>query len=126
MSAANLDIVVEQGSTFQRQLYFNDNDIPTPAPIDISGWTFAAQIRRSYSDPTIQATFTPSFVTDGTDGLLLITLTALETAAIVVKAAKDYTRPVTKYIWDIEATFPDLSVARILQGEADISPEVTR
>lgn len=126
MAAANLDIIVEQGSTFQRQLFFNDGALPTPAAIDISGWTFAAQIRRSYSDPTIQASFVCSFVTDGTDGLLYITMTAAETSAISVKPAKDYTRPFTKQIWDLEATFPELTVARILQGEADISPEVTR
>lgn len=42
VTAANLDMVMEQGATFERNLYYKD---PDGNPVDMSGWTAAMHVR---------------------------------------------------------------------------------
>ncbi len=119
--ANTLDIEIKQGETFQRLLSFTDS---LNAPIDITSWTFAGQIRQTYSSTTILASFT--FDNTGLpNNQIYMKLSAVQTSAITVPKASSYERTITNYTYDVEASQP-IVVERILQGTANISPEVTK
>lgn len=124
MSAGKLDLYVEQGTTFKREIVLSVGSV-TPLPIDITDWIFSGQIRKNYSDATILATFAFT-ITDAIEGQFLMELTNVETSAIPVTKAASAARKNTQYIYDVEATKPDGSVIRVLEGAANVSPEVTR
>ncbi len=119
--AAEYKLDIDQGSTFSVELTIKDS---SGSAIDITGRTFTGQIRSIYSAATVIATFTCA-ITDATAGKMTFSLTAAETAAITVDAATGTERTKTRYIYDIEMTNGS-TVTRILQGNVDISPEVTR
>ena len=92
-------------------------------PVDLTGLTGRASIKayagadQAIAIPTVE-------ITDALDGRILISLTAEETAAIVVKG---YTwKDISVFQWDCylddaltEETY------RILQGSIEVSPKVT-
>lgn len=124
MGAANLDLQIEQGATFQRTLTIKDAN---SVPIALTAWTFRGQIRPSIAaaSPTVAFTFT---LADQlvSPGQVVVSLTAVQTAAIPATQPSTPTRPETVYIYDIEGVDGDGVVYRILQGNAYVSPEVTR
>lgn len=121
--AQSYDISVKQGSTFSMMLTIKD---PTEVPIDLTGYIFRGQIRKTYSDPVVQAVFEFEIQDQITDqGKVLCTLTAQQSAGISVDETESYTRKITKMIYDIESEIGD-EVTRWLEGTANISPEVTR
>lgn len=120
MSATTYNLAIEQGSTFKLRLR------PSSATLDFTGSTGKGQIRRSPSDPTVLAEFTVSTGTDGTGFYLDFLLTAAQTAAIPVPATASKTRKSATYMYDIELTLADGRVIRMIQGEAVVSPEVTK
>lgn len=124
MAAANVNLKMEQGAQFYRRLTFSENSVP----VDLTGWSFSAQMRETLPSTAIAATFTTTILDQVTNtGEMTLTLTAAETSAIVLNAVSTGTnRKVSKYVYDLEATKPDGSVDRILQGSVELSPEVTR
>jgi hypothetical protein len=121
MAAGKLDILIEQGATFKRKLIFKDSN---NVAIDITGDTFAGQIRNSPSDDTIVQSFTCT-VTNAVAGEVEILLTDVQTSAIPVKASSRAERDLTNYAYDIERTTAGTK-QRVLEGIAQVSPEVTR
>lgn len=109
--SGHLDIVVEQGSTFSRVITIKDE---TETPVNITGNTFAGQIRKRHLSETPEATFLCS-VTDGVNGKLTISLTDEETAAI----------DSGEWVYDIE-WYNGSVTGRLLEGTAYVTPEVTR
>lgn len=122
MSAGKLDLSIEQGATFKRKLIFTS---ATNVPIDLTGDSFAGQIRSSASNPTIIISFTCT-ITNPTAGEVEITLTATETSSIPVRASTSPEKESTTYAYDIERTLAGGSKQRVLEGLANVSPEVTR
>lgn len=122
MSAGKLDLSIEQGATFKRKLIFKDS---TNQPINLTGDTFAGQIRASASNPTVIMSFTCT-VTNAVAGEVEITLTDAQTSAIPVKPSTSPEREVTTYAYDIERTISGGTKQRVLEGLANVSPEVTR
>lgn len=122
---ATLDISVKQGATYTLIMTVQDS---VPASINLTGYTFRGQIRTSTSDITIQAPF--SFVlgvqSGATLGTVTGTISAADTALIVLPANERYTRKITKMIYDIEMIEPGGNVVRILEGTVSVSPEVTK
>jgi hypothetical protein len=122
MAGASYDIEIDQGATFSRQVTIQDSN---SVAIDITGSTFAGQIRKSASDGTVVATFTCAIVT-AASGIMSFSLTAAQTAAITTIPSQAADRKPTVYAYDVEWTKADASVVRLLEGLCSVSPEVTR
>lgn len=125
MAAGNLDILVEQGATFSMRLVLSDS---VGSGIDLTGWTFRGQIRSKYDSGTILASFTATIDPDQVTnpGAVDFEMADTVTEAITVLPATNYNKKNTPYAYDIEGEDPDGNVYRIVQGVANISPEVTR
>ena len=106
-----LDLQINQGATFKRVITIANTD---GTPLNISGNTFRGQIRRRASSEDILATFTCT-ITDPSGGKLSIDLTDAQTSAI----------PAGDWVYDIEWV-NGADVARLLEGQAITTAEVTR
>ena len=114
MANKKVNLEVEQGTDFSRLLALSD---PVGDPIDITGDTYAAQIRTSYSAPTAAAAFTCTIVS-AAGGTVQIALTDTQTSAL----SAPYT-----YVYDVERTSAAGKVTRLMYGKLKlIVPEVTR
>jgi hypothetical protein len=124
MSAGRYDLYVEQGATFERVCFYQSAD---GTPINLTGMTMAAQIRRSYSDSTITQAITITIPTQtgGDVGKFVLSMTDAQTSGIPVTQATDFENNLTNYTWDLELN-TGTTVKRILQGSVAVSPEVTR
>lgn len=112
------DVTIDQGADQVIQLELVDN---TGAKKDLSGYSIAAQIRKTYSSSDSDAvTFSTQIATPATDGIINLTLTNSQTGAM--KAGR--------YVYDVEISSTDSAsntlVERILEGQITVSPSVTR
>lgn len=114
MAAGIKNIVIEQGTDFD--LLVTLINPQTKLPIDLSGYTFQAQIRESYQSTSIVQTFTIDNTNYAT-GKILMKLTNAETSAL--KGEKTF-------FYDLEGTDLLSKKFRVIQGTVYISPEVTR
>jgi hypothetical protein len=107
-SPAQIDIEVRRKCAFALPLQFMLSDTQ---PIDLTGYTFAAQIRPSDGSDTTTATFTVT-VMDAQNGELLLSLTVVNTTAI----------PNTLFlaIWDLIATAPGSEPVPFVEGKVRI------
>jgi len=106
--ALKANMVIDQGSTFSSMIeILDEND----DPINVANYTARGQIRKHYT-----STNAVSFSTALSNGSLVISLTANQTANIVAG----------RYVYDIELVDPANTVARILEGIVTVTPEVTR
>ena len=125
MSAANYDILIEQGATFKMTLTLKDVNA---TPINLQGLTFRGKVKKDFSDVVEKANFTftvlDQSVVDNL-GKVEVTISATQTAALVA-VGKGTSRTLNNFVYDIESE--DLSgfVVRWLQGLAKVSPEVTK
>lgn len=104
------DSRIEQGTDWKIPLVISSGG----SPINITGFTFAAQIKRQYEDETALQVITVN-ITDAPNGALELVLTDVETRAL----------PACKGVWDLEQTDAGGDVSRILEGIVEITPEVT-
>lgn len=106
--AARWDIVVQQGSTWQRTVEF-------PEAINVSEFSLRGQIRRSHSASAVLAEFFTAPAEEG--NAFILSLAPHQTEAI----------PAGNHVFDVELFLPeDQFVLRILEGKARVTPEVTR
>lgn len=115
--AVNYDVTIDQGSTWFINFLYKDTN---GNAVNLTGYTAALQIRETYASTTTLLSLTSSpaagiTITAGT-GTIAVTATAVQTAAI----------PTGVYVYDCEITDGTGVVTRIVQGDAYISPEVTR
>lgn len=129
MAASKIDIMIEQGSTFQMRFRIKD---AAGSGIDLSDSVFTGQVRKNIGASEVLAEM--SFIVDdqsasATRGWVTAMLTDEQTRDIPVDVseAEDCDRPDADYIYDIEREYgPSGFVERVLEGCAIISPEVTR
>lgn len=118
------NLTIFQGKTFERFFVMKDVD---NEPIDLTGYTFRGQIRRTYStagNPI--ASFTFAVQGDPEDGIVKVSLTASETAAIMADDAIGPNKVETRFCYDIECVPPDTSVFLLVEGLVLFWPEVTK
>ena len=108
--AAIQNLYIDQGTTFSLAITVSDQ---YGEGMDLTDYTVTSQMRKSYQSVTA-ITFTTAKTTP-LDGILTISLTAVQTSAI--KAGR--------YVYDIEIT-SDEETLRVLEGIVVINPEVTR
>lgn len=115
MTPAAHDITIYQGATLRMPLRWLSGPAGAVVPVDLTGYTVRAQLRRRASSPEILATFT-CVITDAADGRFELSLSAVTTAAIAARAG----------VYDVELVSPGGDVYRFLEGAVSISHEVTR
>jgi hypothetical protein len=124
MPAARLDLTIEQGTTFRRKLTIRDT---AGTLVNLTGYTFRGQIRARYDSPSALAAFAFTLGNQTTNtGEVTMELTALQTAALPVDPSTQNVKKVTRHVYDIEMVAPSGDVARILDGQVVVSPEVTQ
>ena len=111
MAAGVYNISIEQGSTWSLRL-----SIDSEAGIDkdLTGYTVASKIGKSYYDPD-PVSMSTAWVLQ-IEGIFKISLSATQTAAL--DAAHEY-------VYDVEITDSTGVVTRMIQGRATVSPGIT-
>jgi tRNA threonylcarbamoyladenosine modification (KEOPS) complex Pcc1 subunit len=116
MSAAYFDFKIEQGATFYQPLVWKDGN---GALVNLTGYTARMQIRKTVkSDTTILSLTTENgrITLGGAAGTILLQVSATDTAALVACCG----------VYDLELQASNGNVVRLLEGEIEISKEVTR
>ena len=106
------NLVVNAGSTFSQTFELAESD--DSAPLNLSGYTVAAQFRKHAGSST-KHDFT-SVVADATAGKIIISLTATESA--VPKSGR--------YVYDIVITNAGGEKTRVVEGSVLVREGVTR
>jgi len=106
------NLVIDQGSTFSADIDVTDRD---GAVINLNNTT-AGQIRKNYNSSTAVDFNATIPVATASQGVVRIELTSTQTGAM--KAGR--------YLYDVEITSSDNQVTRIVEGQVEITPQVTR
>jgi len=107
------NLTIDQGASFKAEIDVKDADGDA---LDLTGFTGAGQMRKTYSSST-KTDFTVEFKNPRTSGTMSISLTAAQTNAL--KAGR--------YVYDVEVTkTSDAEVTRVVEGQVDVTPGVTR
>jgi hypothetical protein len=117
--ASSFDIDINQGETFSLRLTAKDSAGTT---INMNGYTARGQLKFRYGEsglikdlaPAVYSGESPGYDATGS-GILDIDLTAAETAAL----------PVVQGKYDVEIYNVGGTVYRVLEGKANIHPEIT-
>lgn len=116
MTAAVYDFVLEQGTTFRKQLTYTDS---AGVAVDLTGYSARMQLRTKITDANIiilldnangRITITP------TTGVIDLFISDTDTASLTFKTAA----------YDLEVIAPNGDVTRLLEGTITLSKEVTR
>ena len=117
MASFKVPLKIDQGASFSKLVTWKTG---TPAvAVNLTGCTARAHVRETLEAAAVLldlSTANGKIVLGGSAGTVEITLSATETAAINWRAA----------VYDLEITFPDATVRRLMHGSVSVSPEVTR
>lgn len=105
------NLTVDQGSTFSVTIDVTDADGNI---LNLTGYTVAGQIRKNYDSSTFTA-FTGS-VSAAVLGKITIALTSTQTNTLVAG----------RYVYDVEITSGASAITRVLEGQLEVTPGVTR
>lgn len=106
--ASKANLVIDQGSTFSATINLDDSN---GDDLVVTGYTSRSQMRKHYSSSN-----SVTISTSLSNGLLTLSLTATETAAITAG----------RYVYDVELIDSSNNVTRIIEGIITVTPEVTR
>jgi hypothetical protein len=104
------NIVAEQGATFNLNFRVETDGTPW----NLTGYTFAMQVRRSASDANTLLNITSA--TMNSVGHVSASVTATTMSGV----------PAGRWFYDIELKSPGNQVTRILEGRFIVTPEVTQ
>jgi hypothetical protein len=109
--AAYSEITIEQGATFQTSVNVED---AYNNPINLTGFTAASQMRKSYYSTT--AYTIDAAVTGTSNGEITLSISSSNTAIL----------PIGRSVYDLLITAPDGTKTRVVEGIATVLPAVTR
>lgn len=109
--ASSSNLYIDAGSTFSAIITVNGSD---DLPLDLTGYTVASQMRKSYGSLTAYA-FTAT-IYDAATGKLRIALPATTSSGITPG----------RYLYDIEITSAIDEKLRVVEGLVIITPEITK
>jgi hypothetical protein len=115
MAAGTLNFTIEQGATFNLLLTWEIDSVP----VNITNWTARLAARVDVEDSEVILSLTTSnggITLGGAAGTISLNQTATQTALL----------PAGTYVYDLELISAVGAVTRLVQGELNISPEVTR
>ena len=104
------NIVADQGATFNLNFTIATDGVA----LDLTGYTFAMQVRRSSNSSTALLNITSA------------TMTSVGTVAVTVSAATMNDVPAGRWVYDIELTSSGGTVTRILEGRFIVKAQVTQ
>lgn len=116
MAAAEYDITVEQGATFQLNITWKN---PDTTPVNLTGYTARMQIREKHSSTTALVSLTSAagdIVLGGVLGTIVVTIPATVTDDLTIKRG----------VYDLELISGSSFVTRLIEGCVNVTPEVTR
>lgn len=116
MPAANYNFELEQGATLIKPIVWKDS---AGVAVNLNGYTARMQVRQSASSDVVLLELSTS---NGGISLVAGTGTINLIFSAAVTAAIDWSRG--KY--DLELTSLDGTVTRLIEGQIDISKEITR
>jgi len=112
MSAARYNLVIDQGSDYAVEFAIAENG----SAKNLTGYSARAQMRSSRTSSSVAATFGCSISNPSTGKIIMSMSNAVSTALTA-----------GRYFYDLELfTSGDASVTRLLQGEVNLTQEVTR
>jgi len=107
-----LDLNIRRGADFGPYVIALQN--PDGTPVDLTGTSVAAAMRRSFDTPDPPAaTFTTAI--DGPAGEITLNLPAAANAAL--DTGPKLSSPRSRYVWDLVITWTDGRVEPLLYGE---------
>lgn len=109
--ASEYNLYIDQGVTFSTEITIADD---FGNPVDLSNATLASQVRKSFISTTAWL-FTIT-VTDPTNGVVVLSMTADQTGAM---------KP-GRYVYDAQYQLTNGNVVRFLKGIVTIFPAATR
>jgi hypothetical protein len=112
MSSAYTDLYIDAGADFSTTFDLVADD---GTPINIQGYSFRSQIRKSYYSANATANLTITTV-DASNGNTIISIDAANTANIFPG----------RYVYDIKMIDTSNTTTRILEGIATITPQATQ
>lgn len=118
MAAGELDILIEQGTTFRKKLTWVDDQEPA-VPIDITGYSARMHLREDIEDTAfiIELLDTNGRITlGGANGEIDLFIADNDTEALTIESG----------VYDLEVESPGGDVTRLLMGRFTLSLEVTR
>jgi hypothetical protein len=108
--AVYANLSVDQGSDFTADI----NVVNDAGSVDIASYTYRGQIRKTYMSSTAVDFYLSS--NNPSNGQLTISLTAAQTSAM--KAGR--------YVYDVEIVDGIGNVTRVIEGQLEVTPRVTR
>jgi len=105
------NLFIDGGTTYSNIISVSGS---TGAALDLTGYTVASQMRKSYSS-SIAYNFTTS-IYDAIQGKIRLQLTNTQTEQI----------PAGRWLYDVEITSPSGVRTRVLEGIVTVTPEVTK
>jgi|TARA_Y100001937_G_scaffold58790_1_gene80682 hypothetical protein len=105
------NLTVDQGTDFTMSVDVTDTDGDA---LNLTGFTVAGQVRRSYFSTTA-VNFTCA-VSNATSGIITVSLSGTQSDAM--KAGR--------YVYDVEITNAGGTKTRVLEGQLEIMPAVTK
>ena len=105
------NLFIDQGTDFSITVDVTDSDGEI---LDMTGYSAAGQIRKTYESSTISATFTTSINASG--GQVTLSLTDTVTSALAAG----------RYVYDLNVTSGGGLTTRVVEGQAIVTPGVTR
>lgn len=115
--AGTYKITIEQGATFALSLTWKTGDPATP--VNLTGCTGKMQIRQSIVSDTVLWELNAA-----NGGVTFGGATGVVNLKIPATATADFSW--TSGVYDLEVTFADGTVKRLLAGQVVVSPGVTR
>jgi hypothetical protein len=115
------DIVINQGTDVAIEIHLVHD---SGSVYNLTNKTVTSKMKRRYADSAgdpSTVSFTSVIATPPTDGIVTLSLTNAVTDALETRG---------RYVYDVELSFVDDNnntiIERILQGEVEVSPSVTR
>ena len=106
------NLFIDQGTDFSINVDVTD---ALGEVLNLTGYSTAAQIRKTYSSSSAAATFTTSTGTPS-EGKVTMSLTDTQTSALEAG----------RYVYDLLITDGSGSISRVVEGQATVTPGVTR
>lgn len=110
--AAVANYVIDQGATFSSAVTVRGSD---GNPLDLTGYTASAKMALGYASTRTRTDITTTFSADRTTGVITLSLTATQTAALDAPA---------RYVYDLDITASDSTVTKIIEGLITVKPNV--
>ena len=107
------NIFIDAGADYLTTVTVTDS---SGVALDLTGYTAAAQIRKTYESSSTTVAFTVAFNSDRTTGKLDLTLTGAQTAAVTQG----------RYVYDVLITSGAGALTRVVEGISTINPRVTQ